>query len=595
MESRRRARGATVQKLEAGQERRRDRKKARVCQRENNFPRNEQSLTPLHLAVLHPWCCRGMDCNCVSDLLLPPVPALWTPGFAFPDWAYKPESSPGSRQIQLWHFILELLQKEEYQGVIAWQGDYGEFVIKDPDEVARLWGIRKCKPHMNYDKLSRALRPASYLGQMALGFFFSSFTTDKTSFLPHTHCDTSVGGKGNWHGDVLTCPAGDSAGRYFGDWISLYYYNKRILHKTKGKRFTYKFNFSKVVLVNYPILDMANSPFFLAQNHFNGSTATPDCSPEAIQSLFPRLPDTGRGTSLFDRGTTAPGAEGDKLRLDTFPFLSSGAPCYTKPPSLLGPYPRSPPFDYPWGFNPYLPGAFSLNNCPKLPPGSLYPSQFYPNPLQSSLSQLPHPFSSLLPPGEAGGGDRGAAGQTGGTNGTAGGQPARLCLPPYPGGLSMGRTDIGSGATLAERERGEANPPGSGLSLGLGAVSLGAATGTGRQSPTERRGGVKQDPESDSDLEITDLSDCSSENENEHEFGISKDASLASRSQLLLDGKKGSALPPITSLPPPVSPHPLKSLMPISPPPPSLPASLSPSMALHDRHRETETLKMIHS
>ncbi|KAL7981025.1 hypothetical protein Chor_005259 [Crotalus horridus] len=79
-------------------------------------------------------------------------------GFAFPDWAYKPESSPGSRQIQLWHFILELLQKEEYQNVIAWQGDYGEFVIKDPDEVARLWGIRKCKPHMNYDKLSRALR-----------------------------------------------------------------------------------------------------------------------------------------------------------------------------------------------------------------------------------------------------------------------------------------------------------------------------------------------------------------------------------------------------------------------------------------------------
>ncbi|KAI9515324.1 hypothetical protein NQZ68_026056 [Dissostichus eleginoides] len=76
---------------------------------------------------------------------------------AFPEWAYKPESSPGSRQIQLWHFILELLRKEEYHDVIAWQGDYGEFVIKDPDEVARLWGARKCKPQMNYDKLSRAL------------------------------------------------------------------------------------------------------------------------------------------------------------------------------------------------------------------------------------------------------------------------------------------------------------------------------------------------------------------------------------------------------------------------------------------------------
>jgi len=47
--------------------------------------------------------------------------------------------------------------------VIAWQGDYGEFVIKDPDEVARLWGIRKCKPHMNYDKLSRALRYAQHV------------------------------------------------------------------------------------------------------------------------------------------------------------------------------------------------------------------------------------------------------------------------------------------------------------------------------------------------------------------------------------------------------------------------------------------------
>lgn len=45
---------------------------------------------------------------------------------------------------------------------------------------------------------------------------------------------------------------------------------------------------------------------------------------QTIQSLFPRLPESGRGTSLFDRGTTAPGPEGDKLRLDTFPFLSSG-------------------------------------------------------------------------------------------------------------------------------------------------------------------------------------------------------------------------------------------------------------------------------
>lgn len=40
-----------------------------------------------------------------------------------------------------------------------------------------------------------------------------------------------------------------------------YYYNKRILHKTKGKRFTYKFNFNKLVLVNYPFIDMGSGTY----------------------------------------------------------------------------------------------------------------------------------------------------------------------------------------------------------------------------------------------------------------------------------------------------------------------------------------------
>lgn len=105
--------------------------------------------------------CRGRDCWLAARrfFLTTAGFAFCLPGYHFPDWAYKTESSPGSRQIQLWHFILELLQKEEFRHVIAWQqGEYGEFVIKDPDEVARLWGRRKCKPQMNYDKLSRALR-----------------------------------------------------------------------------------------------------------------------------------------------------------------------------------------------------------------------------------------------------------------------------------------------------------------------------------------------------------------------------------------------------------------------------------------------------
>ncbi|XP_053190379.1 ETS domain-containing transcription factor ERF isoform X1 [Scomber japonicus] len=189
-------------------------------------------------------------------------------GFAFPEWAYKPESSPGSRQIQLWHFILELLRKEEYHDVIAWQGDYGEFVIKDPDEVARLWGARKCKPQMNYDKLSRALR---------------------------------------------------------------YYYNKRILHKTKGKRFTYKFNFNKLVLVNYPFIDMGTGrgvpqsapPVPSGGTHFRFPPSTPSDvlssseelrSPGMFSSVARRMArgsvsDCSDGTSTNSELEEAVGAE----------------------------------------------------------------------------------------------------------------------------------------------------------------------------------------------------------------------------------------------------------------------------------------------
>ncbi|TRY69721.1 hypothetical protein DNTS_035404 [Danionella cerebrum] len=130
-----------------------------------------------------------MECSCNSTV--GPFPSnYWSRTVLFPEWAYKPAWSPGSRQVQLWHFLLELLGRGE-GGAISWGSEWGEFVIRDPERLAKLWGERKGKPHMNYDKLSRALR---------------------------------------------------------------YYYNKRILHKTKGKRFTYKFNFNKLILVNYPSL-----------------------------------------------------------------------------------------------------------------------------------------------------------------------------------------------------------------------------------------------------------------------------------------------------------------------------------------------------
>ena len=69
-------------------------------------------------------------------------------------------SQAQSGQIQLWQFLLELLSNpEKHSQVICWEKNRGgEFRLIDPDDVAKLWGVRKNKPNMNYDKLSRALR-----------------------------------------------------------------------------------------------------------------------------------------------------------------------------------------------------------------------------------------------------------------------------------------------------------------------------------------------------------------------------------------------------------------------------------------------------
>ncbi|KAM9836551.1 protein C-ets-2-like [Aulostomus maculatus] len=64
----------------------------------------------------------------------------------------------GSGPIQLWQFLLELLTDRSCQSCISWTGDGWEFKLTDPDEVALLWGRRKHKPKMNYEKLSRSLR-----------------------------------------------------------------------------------------------------------------------------------------------------------------------------------------------------------------------------------------------------------------------------------------------------------------------------------------------------------------------------------------------------------------------------------------------------
>lgn len=67
-------------------------------------------------------------------------------------------SAGNNGQIQLWQFLLELLTDKDSRDVIHWVGDDGEFKLSNPEKVAQLWGSRKNKPTMNYEKLSRALR-----------------------------------------------------------------------------------------------------------------------------------------------------------------------------------------------------------------------------------------------------------------------------------------------------------------------------------------------------------------------------------------------------------------------------------------------------
>uniref|UniRef100_UPI00358E0B10 ETS translocation variant 1-like n=1 Tax=Myxine glutinosa TaxID=7769 RepID=UPI00358E0B10 len=60
--------------------------------------------------------------------------------------------------LQLWQFLLTLLDNPTNVHLIAWTGRGLEFKLLEPEEVARRWGLQKNRPAMNYDKLSRSLR-----------------------------------------------------------------------------------------------------------------------------------------------------------------------------------------------------------------------------------------------------------------------------------------------------------------------------------------------------------------------------------------------------------------------------------------------------
>ncbi|GCB70302.1 transcriptional regulator Erg isoform X2 [Scyliorhinus torazame] len=143
-------------------------------------------------------------------------------------------ANPGSGQIQLWQFLLELLSDSSNANCITWEGTNGEFKMTDPDEVARRWGERKSKPNMNYDKLSRALR---------------------------------------------------------------YYYDKNIMTKVHGKRYAYKFDFHGIAqalqphppessMYKYPTDIAYMSSYHAHQQKVNFVTPHPPALPVTTSSFF---------------------------------------------------------------------------------------------------------------------------------------------------------------------------------------------------------------------------------------------------------------------------------------------------------------------
>ncbi|KAK7487976.1 hypothetical protein BaRGS_00020721, partial [Batillaria attramentaria] len=122
----------------------------------------------------------------------------------------------GGGQLQLWQFLLELLTESRNESCIKWDGGDGLFTLTDPDEVARRWGCRRNKPRMTYDKVSRALR---------------------------------------------------------------YYYDRQILEKVKGKRYTYRFNFNTLHRLQN---NQSNSSTALTAERFLPECGRNFCTPNVM-------------------------------------------------------------------------------------------------------------------------------------------------------------------------------------------------------------------------------------------------------------------------------------------------------------------------
>ncbi|KAK5906280.1 hypothetical protein CgunFtcFv8_002162 [Champsocephalus gunnari] len=92
---------------------------------------------------------------CTTTLRATPPPQHSNEGYLFEN---DSRVVPEKFEAELWQFLVALLDDPSNANFIAWTGRGMEFKLIEPEEVARLWGMQKNRPAMNYDKLSRSLR-----------------------------------------------------------------------------------------------------------------------------------------------------------------------------------------------------------------------------------------------------------------------------------------------------------------------------------------------------------------------------------------------------------------------------------------------------
>ena len=86
--------------------------------------------------------------------------------------------------MPLWLFLIAVLRADHKQICLSWKSfEKYEFVVKDKKLVAKLWGLLKQNPAMDYLKLTRALR-----------YYYKKELIEKVSFVHKRRRTLNLGG-----------------------------------------------------------------------------------------------------------------------------------------------------------------------------------------------------------------------------------------------------------------------------------------------------------------------------------------------------------------------------------------------------------------